>query len=49
MLENDASGRYRMKPEGKHDKSKRWVSPDISKILEEGGKPVETPINIEED
>lgn len=49
VLENDASGRYRMRPE-KHDKSKRWVSPDINKILEEGGKDAgAAPIQIEEE
>ena len=49
VLENDASGRYRMTPE-KHDKSKRWVSPDINKILEEGGKDAgAAPIHIEEE
>ncbi|HSY20435.1 MAG TPA: hypothetical protein VK815_18970 [Candidatus Acidoferrales bacterium] len=49
VLENDASGRFRMVAE-KHDKSKRWVSPDINKILEEGGvESSATPIPIEED
>lgn len=51
VLECDTSGRYRIKPENKHDKKHRWISPDINKILEEGG--VETgnvgPIHIDED
>jgi hypothetical protein len=41
LLENDASGRYRLKPENKHGKAHRWVAPDINKILEEGGVHVE--------
>jgi hypothetical protein len=51
VLESDSSGRFRVKPENKHDKAHRWVSPDINKILEEGG--VETgsagAIHIEDD
>jgi hypothetical protein len=41
IIENDVFGRYRVKPMGKKDKSKRWVSPDIAKILEESGVKVE--------
>jgi predicted transcriptional regulator len=41
FLESDISGRYRLKPESKHDKTKRWVAPDIKEILEEGGVHVE--------
>ena len=36
IVESDANGRYRIKPV-KKDKHKRWVSPEISKILGEGG------------
>lgn len=51
LLEADASGRYRLKPENKHDKAHRWVAPDINKILQEGGVEVEGagPIHIEEE
>lgn len=51
ILESDTSGRYRIKPENKHDKAHRWVSPDINQILKEGGVEVEGahPINIDED
>ena len=41
ILESDSLGRYRVKPIGKKGKNKRWVSPDIAKILEEGGVEVE--------
>ena len=37
IVESDSQGRYRIKPDPKHGKHKRWVSPDISKILNEGG------------
>jgi hypothetical protein len=36
IVESDMNGRYRIKPV-KKDKHKRWVSPEISKILGEGG------------
>jgi predicted transcriptional regulator of viral defense system len=41
VLESDTSGRYRIKPLPKKNKSKRWVSPDIAKILSESGVQVE--------
>lgn len=41
ILEHDASGRYRIKPVSKKDKNKRWVAPDIAKILHESGVEVE--------
>jgi hypothetical protein len=41
ILEDDASGRYRIKPLSKKDKNKRWVAPDIAKILQESGVEVE--------
>jgi hypothetical protein len=40
ILEGDSLGRYRVKPEPKKHKT-RWVSPDIEKILKEGGVEVE--------
>jgi len=41
LLEGNALGQYRIKPETKKGKDKRWVSPDIAKILQENGMPVE--------
>ena len=41
ILEADSLGRYRIKPVGKKGKNKRWVSPDIAKILQESGVEVE--------
>jgi len=41
ILESDSLGRYRVKPIGKKGKNKRWVSPDIAKILEESDVEVE--------
>jgi hypothetical protein len=37
ILESDVGGRYRIKPVREKNKSKRWVSPEIAKILEENG------------
>ena len=41
ILEHDASARYRIKPVSRKDKNKRWVAPDIAKILHESGVEVE--------
>jgi hypothetical protein len=37
ILENDPSGRYRIKPVSRKGKNKNWVAPDIAKILHESG------------
>jgi hypothetical protein len=37
LLEHDSSGRYRIKPRSRKDKNKRYVAPDITKILQESG------------
>jgi hypothetical protein len=37
ILQSDSMGRYRIKPVSRKDKQKRWVSPDIAKILQESG------------
>jgi len=41
LVESDTTGRYRVKPVPRKDKTKRWVSPEIAKILQESGVPVE--------
>jgi len=39
ILETDSGGHYRLKPlDRKVSKSKRWVSPQIARILKESGK-----------
>lgn len=43
VLESDSTGRYRIKHIARKDKAKRWVSPEIAKILLENGvQPEET-------
>ena len=42
ILEGDMLGRYRIKPPPRKGRKGRWVSPDIEKILQEGGINVET-------
>ena len=41
ILESDTQNRFRIKPVSKKTKDKRWVSPDIAKILQKNGVPVE--------
>jgi hypothetical protein len=49
ILESDSQGRYRLKPLSRKDKNKRWVAPDIAKILHESGVEVETSDGIAPD
>jgi hypothetical protein len=42
ILEVDAHGRYRIKPVSGKNKHKRWVAPDIAKILQESGLEAES-------
>jgi len=45
VIESDSLGRYRIKPVARKDKAKRWVSPEIAKILQENGvQPEETGV-----
>ena len=48
ILEVDASGHYRLKPDEKRHQPKRWISPEIKKILEESGKDFDGVFDIEE-
>ena len=43
LLEKDLNGRFRVKPERKKGHNQKWISPDIEKILNEGG------VNIDEE
>jgi hypothetical protein len=36
ILESDAGGHFRLMPEKKDDKKKRWISPHLKKLLEGG-------------
>ena len=43
ILESNSTGHYRIKPIRKNkEKDKRWVSPDIAKILKDRGAEVES-------
>jgi hypothetical protein len=41
LLESDAMGRFRIKPEQKKGRKQRWVSPDIEQILKDKGVDVD--------
>ena len=38
IVEADSMAHYRLVPDSKRDKPKRWISPEIQKILEKTGK-----------
>ena len=44
VLESDTLGRYRIKPLATKNKIKRWVAPDIARILHDQGMKVEGDI-----
>jgi hypothetical protein len=49
LVEGDATGHYRLKVAAKKDREKkRWVAPQIRKILEESGKDFGETINVED-
>jgi hypothetical protein len=49
ILESDALGRFRVKPVSRQDRHKRWVSPEITKILGEGGVQVDDAADLDSD
>jgi hypothetical protein len=49
ILQSDSQGRYRVKPISRKDKNKRWVAPDIAKILKESGMEAEETNEAAED
>ncbi len=49
FVESDSTGHYRLKPRNQNDKRKRWVSPQVQKLLEKSGKDFGKTVNIEED
>jgi len=48
VIEADADGHYRLKPEDKKKKPKRWLSPQVKQILEASGKKFDEVINLGE-
>src|SRR5947207_835381 len=49
IVDSDASGHYCLKARKEKDKRKKWVSPQIQKLLEKSGKNFSEVINVEED
>lgn len=49
ILETDEMAHYRIKPDEKEERKKRWLSPEIAKILKEKGLNDDAPpvVNIE--
>jgi hypothetical protein len=49
MVESDATGHFRLVAKHKKEKdNKKWVSPEIRKILEKSGKNFDEVIKVEE-
>ena len=49
ILESDSQAKYRIKPIPKQGHGQRWVSPELSKILNEGGVAVEGAAELDTD
>lgn len=47
IVESDTTGHYRLRPPAPKDKNRKWVSPDVRKILERSGKPFDEVLTIE--
>ena len=47
LVEGDAAGHYRLPQEKKESRLRRWVSPEIKKILEQSGKKFDDVLEIE--
>ena len=48
ILESDPTGHYRLRPEQRRNKRKKWVSPHIKRILDRSGKDFSGTIDLEE-
>lgn len=48
LVESDSTGHFRLKMKQKKDKSKKWISPQITKILEKSSKDFSQVIEIED-
>ncbi len=48
ILETDPAGYYRIKPAPKDGKAKRWVSPQVARILKSSGKDFSEVIKIDD-
>jgi hypothetical protein len=49
IAESDMAGHYRLKPPPSVVKRRRWVSPQVAKILQQSGKDFSKEIVLEED
>jgi hypothetical protein len=47
QIESDSNAHYRLRPQGKRAKEKRWMSPHIKRILEKAGKEFTEGIDID--
>lgn len=47
ILESDALAHFRLAPAAKGNKSKRWISPAIKKILDRAGKDFSEGVDID--
>jgi hypothetical protein len=47
VIESDSTGHYRLKVAEKAQKQKRWISPELKKILEKTGKDFEVGVQLD--
>jgi hypothetical protein len=48
VIETDAGGHYRLIPDEKKQQPKKWISPQIKKILEQSGKTFDGIVEVDE-
>jgi hypothetical protein len=49
IVESDSTSHYRLKSKPKREKTSKWVSPEIRKILERSGKEFNGVFDVDED
>jgi hypothetical protein len=47
VIESDSTGHFRLKPPEKTERAKRWISPEIKKLLEKTGKDFEKGVQLD--
>jgi hypothetical protein len=47
LIESDAGGHYRLTAKEKKSKQKRWLSPELKKILEQAGKDFAEGVDVD--
>src|SRR5438046_2262551 len=48
LVDSDAGGHFRFRPQDKKAKQKRWISPELQKLLEKTGKDFAEGVDVDD-